>query len=121
MINSGLNLGQVITLLSKRPGDHLCAFDFGGTRPAGVGSYRGFYEDLAIGFEEDNSATVAEVLATLKAAIGETFHGWKGGEYRMKESSTVWVANRGNTSDTFIKGLRDCDYMTIIETDWEAS
>lgn len=121
MINEGLDLGQLITLLQGQPADDGLIFDFGGTRPTSLSSYRGYYEDLAVGFSDEGAATVGDFLAVLKAAVGESFYGYKGGSYRMSERSTVWVANPSYTSDTFIKGIRACSYMTVLETGWEST
>lgn len=115
-----LNLGELIDLLKRCPQKDLVKFDFGSTTPGQCDSYRGYYEDLALGFEVDASdyPTVAELQETLTEAIGETFQGWKGGEYRMDRNSRLWVANCGQTSDTTIVGICDCNYMTVLQTEW---
>ena len=58
-------------------------------------SYRGYYSDLA--FELCNEKrTVAEVLAMAKDCMGETFEGYKGGNFDMNLSTPVWVADYGS-------------------------
>jgi hypothetical protein len=58
-------------------------------------SYRGYYSDLA--FERCNDKrTVAEVLAMAKDCVGETFEGYKGGNFDMNWSTPVWVADYGS-------------------------
>lgn len=64
--------------------------------PLGFGnphSYRGYYERLA--FERRENATVGEMLAEAESALGKTFQGYKGGEYRMDTFSDVYLAEYG--------------------------
>lgn len=56
-------------------------------------SYRGYYQDLA--FEAASNITVAEMLAAARGALGQTFEGYKGGEYKMGEYTEVWLAAYG--------------------------
>ena len=115
-----LNLGELITRLSECPKDSQVVFDFGGLHPTQCDSYRGYYSDLAVGFSgEGPRPSVALVIAMLKSAIGRTFTGWKGGDYRMTKKSLVWVANPGDTSDTVITSVQSHDYGVILHTAWE--
>jgi hypothetical protein len=41
--------------------------------------------------------------------LGATFEGWKGGDYRMKPSSDVYIASPGNTGSEISHLL--LDYM----------
>jgi len=117
-----LNLGDLIDLMQARNDKEQCVrFDFGHVSPVGIDSFRGCYEDLAIGFEEEPKKypSVAAFLKLLRDTVGKTFTGYKGGDYKMMGSSRVWVANYSNTSNTTIVGIRDCDYMTVLHTGWE--
>jgi hypothetical protein len=59
-------------------------------------SYRGYYCDLA--FERtDKITSVKEVLELCQNAMGEIFHGWKGGEYAMNKNTLIWVSIEGCT------------------------
>src|SRR4051812_47710015 len=105
-MNSGLTLGELIAELENLPGKAVIEFDFGGAVPTRVDSYRGYYDQLALGYDGTYGAslpTVADLLADLKSAVGKTFQGWKGGDYTMTEATYIFVANPGNTSDTYIK------------------
>ena len=116
-----LNLGELIDLLKTRPKKEPVRFDFGWLVPTACQSYRGYYEDLAIGFTEERvypDPMVAVVLKDLKAAVGKTFMGYKGGAYMMTRESRVWVANYGNVSDTAITGIEDYEGTTILRTAW---
>lgn len=57
-------------------------------------SYRGYYSDLA--FEQsEGTRMAAELLAECKAAMGQVFCGYKGGDYVMGALTPVWVASYG--------------------------
>jgi len=117
-VNDRLDLGEIIDLLSKRDLDDLVRFAFVGLTPRKCLSYRGYYEDLAIGFTEEGVLTVREFLQDLQMAVGGLFAGYKGGQYRMTRKSRVWVANYGLTSDTAITGIEDCGSPTLLRTAW---
>lgn len=78
----------------------------GETRPAGeLHSYRGYREDLAIGFGpyfegRPTYATVGDLASALRAAIGQDFEGYKGGDYTMAADTTLWIAPEGTTSQS---------------------
>jgi hypothetical protein len=55
----------------------------------GACSYRGFYTDLA--FIQAENVTVAGMLADARGALGETFQGYKGGDYTMDEYTDCWL------------------------------
>jgi hypothetical protein len=61
-------------------------------------SYRGYYDDVA--FEPTKNVTINSMLAAARSAVGVTFSGWKGGEYRMNEWTTAWLAVEGSTGET---------------------
>lgn len=112
-------LGELITALEKRPQDEHVSFDFGGCAPTNLASYRGYYEDMALGFTENGLApTVADLLTRLRKGLCATFTGWKGGEYDMDGGTTLWVANPGCTGSTAIVGIEDCEYWTVLRTKW---
>jgi len=113
-----MTLGKLILLLSEMPQDDHVAFDFGYATPTTVDSYRGYYDELALGFDGSYGAslTVGALLKDLNAAVGKTFTGWKGGDYQMHEDTPVHVANPGNTSDTEIIHVRKGGYFVLLET-----
>lgn len=66
-------------------------------------SYRGYYEDLA--FEPATNVTIGSMLDNAKYALGRTFTGYKGGEYRMTEWTDCWIAEYGESSDNSISPM----------------
>lgn len=114
------SLGAVIDALRAADPDSEVQFDFCYLSPTGVASYRGYYDHLALGWEQSEEPPywpkASDLLARLEAAIGHTFEGWKGGHYRMSRDTPLWVANRGETGGTGIVGIRDEGHSVIIET-----
>lgn len=111
-----LTLGQFIFLLSRVTPDAGVLYDFGSFVPVGIDSYRGYYDQLALGFAEYKEVKASALLTACKDAIGATFTGWKGGDFNMGEQTPLWVANRGDAHGTAIVGIVDEDYRAIIET-----
>ncbi len=110
-----LNLGQIIekleAVLDKTK--KVC-FPFGYLHPTTLRSWRGAYEELAIGFEEDTpSPTVEELIVVCKSALYTTFDGYKGGDFEMSDNTPVWVANWGNSGSTAIVDVVEIDDFTV--------
>lgn len=110
-----LTFGELVKALKSAPSN--LVFD---TRIKGVGSYRGYYSDIALFTEEegmicsdeeyeygsdndyseweknhvkklDKIPTNANELGkTLEAAIGMSFTGYKGGEFTITEDKPLW-------------------------------
>lgn len=59
-------------------------------------SYRGYYDQLA--FKPARDTTVGAMLDAAERARGETFTGWKGGEYTMSGRTNCWLAEIGEAS-----------------------
>lgn len=112
-----LSLGQLIGMLESRNRDQVVRFSTGLLAPTDLASYRGIYNHLALGYSmEQHLPNVGELLKLLRAAVGSDFEGWKGGSFRMKHDTPIWVANRGEHTNTAIIGLAECDDQTIVET-----
>ena len=59
-------------------------------------SYRGYYEDLAIEPSE-TGVNVVEFIKACEEADGETFTGYKGGDFTMDLDTPIFVAYYGST------------------------
>ena len=113
-----LTLGQLIEKLEQVANMSMVAettlkFDFAGLHPCDVGSYRGFYEDLAIEFSTE-WYPLMEFICDLKTASESTYTGWKGGEFKMSEDTPVWVAPYGLSSGTYITDVVLVDGHTAV-------
>ena len=59
---------------------------------AGLESYRGYYSDLSLNIEGgDEVTTVGKLLDDLNSADGDTFTGYKGGDFTMDSSTLMWA------------------------------
>lgn len=59
-------------------------------------SYRGYYSDLYFE-QQDGTRPASELLADCKAAMGQVFEGYKGGDYVMGALTPLWIATYGCT------------------------
>lgn len=85
-------LQELIDTLKKYPEDQIVPLGFDSAH-----SYRGYYEQLA--FEPEKNTTVGAMLREAEFALGTTFQGWKGGDYRMNEYTSVWLAVEGDCGE----------------------
>jgi hypothetical protein len=115
-ITLGALIGQLKGLDAQRP----VYFDVWGLalHPTGLGSYRGSYDELAMGFENEGSPpTVADVLSWCESANGATYSGWKGGEFTMTMGTPVWVANTGYSHGVALVGAEaHRDWAVVLKT-----
>lgn len=117
-----ITLGQFIEKLKALDPNLFIYFDFMNLRPnLSAHSYRGYYDELAIGYLEygENFGTeirVKDLLACLEEANGHCFGGWKGGEYYMNEETPVWVGNEGQAGDTAIVDVVHQSWRAVIIT-----
>jgi hypothetical protein len=113
-----MTMQQFADALKAMPADEVPYFDFCHTRPTRLDSYRGYYEDVALGWTDapSRAPTCNELAASVQARIGKTQEGYKGGTYTVYPDTAIWVANHGETGDTAIVGVRNEGWAVIIET-----
>lgn len=110
-----LVLGELILKLEAIENKKLpVIFDDGKYHPVSVDSWRGSYCELAIEYSGEGARLkLADFLKILKDTIGETFTGYKGGDYVMGKTTPVWVANYGDSSG--FKRDGDKCYQAVID------
>ena len=69
-------------------------------------SYRGYYSDLAFELDEGEN-TVKEVLTMVKCCLGETYTGYKGGDFYMDEHTPLWISEYGSTGVKIVKVINN--------------
>lgn len=104
-----LTLGTAISKLGDVDGSTPVVFDIGGG-PHHAHSYRGYYSDLAFD-TADTGVYVKDFLGYLRESNGETFMGYKGGDYTMEDNTPLWVASYGDCGRAM---------MDIVLTDGKA-
>ena len=87
-----MKLEDLIEILQRFPAERKVSCGFGNPH-----SWRGSYDELA--FEPVNDTTVGEMLGAAKSAIGQTYTGWKGGDFKMGLETSVNIDYRGSWSD----------------------
>jgi hypothetical protein len=97
-------LGELIAALEAE--DPAKVVPHGFTNPH---SWRGDYMDLA--FEPARNVTVAAMLADAREALGNTYQGYKGGEYTMTEHTDCWLSEYGTSTDAETIGPRLLRFM----------
>lgn len=92
-------------------------YDFEYFYPTKIKSWRGVYSELALDIESGGKEmTLSDFIDMLKAAVGKTFEGYKGGDYLMSRHTPVWVANYGNSGNTAVIDVVDAGYIVILVT-----
>jgi hypothetical protein len=117
-----ITLGHLTDLIAALPAE--TAVQLHGKSVTGIASYRGYYERLALGWgdrsDEEVYPTAGDVSALLRSANGETYYGYKGGEFRMDRSTLVHAAHYGDCGD-MVTGveLRDgVARLTTAKEEW---
>lgn len=85
-------LGELITWLEQQ--DPEMSVRHGFSTPH---SDRGSYCDLA--FHPEETTSIDQMLENARSALGATFTGWKGGEYKMGEYTDVLIGEYGNCGE----------------------
>lgn len=113
-----MDIKTLIILLENYDQNKEVRFDFPGyCAPNGFNSYRGYYEQLAIGYERTNPTclnTVGKFLEGLKETIGKTFTGYKGGGNIMDQDTEIWVSNYGDASGVTVTRVIEKGYVYLI-------
>lgn len=102
-------LGELISMLSSRPAEGTVQFDFSGLNPGSFHSWRMDYSQLCLDTRGQWPVKTGSLLAQAQEAIGQTFQGWKGGDYTMSEETSIVVAHPGDPGGCYAYG-----FTTII-------
>lgn len=120
-----MTLGELIEALrvhARNEPKKVVRYDFAHFRPKGIHSYRGYYEQLALGYTneyrggDDDEMTVEKLLALCKDANGRAFQGYKGGNFDMHDGTPMWVAAHNESGGTAIVAVRDDDWCLRLVT-----
>lgn len=115
-VSEQLTLGELIDVLKDCGSSAEVRFGFGYLAPTSIGSYRGYYDHLSLRWADGYTVTVGDLLKTLDDALGRTFSGYKGGNYRATRETPVWVDNAADASGTAVIGVEDYSNYVVILT-----
>lgn len=107
-----LTLGKAIETLSKFKPEAKVRFDWNQSFPDNPHSYRGYYSDLALKMG-DIPCMVKEFKLMLEESLGKTFEGYKGGDFKMSDSTPLWCAQYGDCGRA-IMGLFQVDENNAV-------
>lgn len=108
---SQMTLGALIAALEAMPPDADVANIYD------PHSYRGYYCDLE--FERaEGTRKASDLLVECRAAMGNVFEGYKGGDYVMGARTPVWVGSYGTAAGDRLMAVRSDG---TIETSKEES
>ncbi len=82
--------------------------------PTSVGSYRGYFSDLAIAHDGHIGSDVEKLLDMLRNVLDRQLIGYKGGEFIMDGDTPLWRANDGEAPNDAIMGVSFDGYKVIL-------
>jgi hypothetical protein len=110
-----MKLGELIKAIERVSADRCVYIEPYGLTPGWFSSYRGYYDQLALGYRTGHDRVNAgELLALARAACGDTFEGYKGGSYRMDADTEVWLSNYGETSGVSLARVEITDWCVYL-------
>jgi hypothetical protein len=91
-----MNISEIITELSRFDGSTSVTMKYNHVEGnwGDLASYRGYYSEMSVD-SGDGVADVSYVIKALSEAIGGTFNGYKGGNYKMLGSTKLYWAEYG--------------------------
>jgi hypothetical protein len=110
-----LTLGELISKLEAFPEDNIVVVDYTQTSPTCTDSYRGYFEELSFEYGDSNTLTVKEFLVICKDAVGKTFTGYSGGDFKMRRYTFVWIAQYGELGK-MITGVSQIENTIVLIT-----
>jgi hypothetical protein len=113
-----ITLGEFLKQLQSYPKDKPVAF-CEHIYPRDFYSYRGFYEDISMGFS-GYKITVSELITSIEGdVLGESFLGYKGGKYEASKETALWAAEYGELGATVVGTLEKQEYVKILLDSYE--
>lgn len=106
-----MRLEQVIERLEREDPNRVCSRGFKTPH-----SYRGDYRELA--FSPTSNVTVGEMLAAARSAVGATYQGYKGGEFRMDLLTPCYIAGIGDYGGDADAIERHLEGMLLDSREW---
>lgn len=114
-----VTLGELAVLLKNCEENCHVKYNFPDQYPTWFRSYRGYYDQIALGhssFDYDTPVTRDILLERTIASIGMTLTGYKGGQYVMTADTPIWVANASDPSGYALTRVQDTGYDIILHT-----
>lgn len=107
-----LTLGKLIEALEAMPE---------GAQVANLNSemsYRGYYSDLAFS-RSQGTRPATDLLKDCRAAMGQVYEGYKGGDYVMGALTPLWISEYGESSGIKLIAVRAGGELETQEERWD--
>jgi hypothetical protein len=110
-------LAEFIDALDRHP-DHLPVRFQNGSVPRAFKSWRGDYAQLTLtpGMAE-RPITVAQLRHLAESCIGETFQGYKGGDFTMSRHTALYADDWGEYNEYRIEAVIQDEWGVVLITD----
>lgn len=115
-----MTLGKLLDIL--KCSDPSLPVIFGGADtgvPGDEDSYRGYYSDLAFD-ASGQDVTVESLKERCEKALGETYTGYKGGDFIMATDTPVWCATYGCCGNAVMEAIQVDGKLVLVTKDVEA-
>lgn len=114
------SLGDFIEALEKAPKDSLVRLSTSTHNEpreftSDFISYRGYYSDIALE-PWDGAVSVKALLDAANAACGETFEGYKGGDFTMTADTPLWISHYGSANNIAVRYVEVNGSEVVIVT-----
>ena len=114
-----LTIGELFSKLNQFEDSERVTFSNGRFFDGTYDSYRGYYKDLYIGFEDEDMGfnTVGKIKEVLNKALDDgEMEGYKGGEFSIEQDTLVWFATYGTTyeAEMIVDVIKVDDNILII-------
>jgi hypothetical protein len=112
-----LTIGDMLTKLDQFNDDETVTYSNGAYFDGSFGSYRGYYEDMYLGFDREDQGcnTVGHLKTALESALSHgEMTGYKGGEFSIEEDTLLWSASYGCIGDMVVDVLKLSDKVYVI-------
>ena len=114
--NYHITLGDLVSALEKADPDAWVIYDTTEeSAPSAPQSYRGYYCDLSFP-PSSTPIKVRELLNEARDAIGSTFEGYKGGDYRMSSDTPLWASPYGSANGVGIMDVKTIGGRVVLIT-----
>lgn len=107
-----LTLGGLIKKLGSLSDEKFVVFSSG----ENVGkemSYRGYYSDLSFETQE-KSKTVKQFKKQCENALGNTYTGYKGGDFRMDKNTPLWKAEYSWCGEAIMEIIENDQNVVLV-------
>lgn len=117
MCADNLTIGKMLEKLNSFHDDEQFIFSNGTFFDGTYDSYRGYYEDLYIGYSNEDKGfnTIGKLKQTLHKALDHReMYGYKGGTFAINNDTLIWLAQYGYTGNMIVDVQKVGEHISVI-------